>query len=144
MGVWSLPDFLSFHLVLDVISFITSLLMGRGPFAARRDTSVLNHMMDSMPTTTKADLIAAVRERSGLSWPRSAILVEQVFETVVHELEQGETVKLSGFGVFSVRSKRPRPGRNPKTGEPIEITSRKVVTFRSSPLVLKDDSKPIS
>ncbi len=89
-----------------------------------------------MPTTTKADLVAAVHEQSGLSLPRSTTLVEQVFETIVRELEKGETVKLSGFGVFAVRSKRSRPGRNPKTGEPIEITARTVVTFRGSPLVL--------
>ncbi|MBF0181821.1 MAG: integration host factor subunit alpha [Magnetococcales bacterium] len=93
-----------------------------------------------MPTTTKADLVAAVHEKSGLSLPRSTTLVEQVFETIVRELEKGETVKLSGFGVFSVRSKRSRPGRNPKTGEPIEITARKVVTFRASPLVLEADA----
>ncbi|MBF0341696.1 MAG: integration host factor subunit alpha [Magnetococcales bacterium] len=90
-----------------------------------------------MPTTTKADLVAAVHEKSGLSLPRSTMLVEQVFETIVHELEKGETVKLSGFGVFSVRSKNSRPGRNPKTGESIEITARRVVTFRDSPLVLQ-------
>lgn len=89
-----------------------------------------------MPTTTKADLVAAVHEQSGLSLPRPTTLVEQVFETIVRELEKGETVKLSGFGVFAVRSKRSRPGRNPKTGEPIEITARKVVTFRVSPQVL--------
>ncbi|MEO5347946.1 MAG: integration host factor subunit alpha [Magnetococcus sp. YQC-9] len=91
-----------------------------------------------MPTTTKADLVAAVHEQSGLNLPRSITLVEQVFETIVQELEKEETVKLSGFGVFDVRSKRPRPGRNPKTGEPIEITARKVVTFRASPLVLEE------
>ncbi|MBF0342313.1 MAG: integration host factor subunit alpha [Magnetococcales bacterium] len=94
-----------------------------------------------MPTTTKADLVAAVHEKSGLNLPRSTSLVEQVFEAIVQELEKGETVKLSGFGVFAARSKNSRPGRNPKTGEPIEITARKVVTFRASPLVLNDDEK---
>lgn len=89
-----------------------------------------------MATTTKADLVEAVYERIGLSRPKSTAIVEQVFEMITQRLEQGETVKLSGFGVFSVRSKRARPGRNPKTGEPIEITSRKVVTYRASPLVL--------
>ncbi|MBF0342024.1 MAG: integration host factor subunit alpha [Magnetococcales bacterium] len=90
-----------------------------------------------MPTTTKATLVAAVHEKSNLNLPRSTMLVEQVFEAIVRELEQGETVKLSGFGVFAVRGKHSRPGRNPKTGEPIEITARKVVTFRASPLVLE-------
>ncbi|MBF0417299.1 MAG: integration host factor subunit alpha [Magnetococcales bacterium] len=92
-----------------------------------------------MATTTKADLVEAVYERIGLSRPKSTAIVEQVFEMITLRLEQGETVKLSGFGVFSVRSKRARPGRNPKTGEPIEITSRKVVTYRASPLVLSGD-----
>ncbi|MBF0272608.1 MAG: integration host factor subunit alpha [Magnetococcales bacterium] len=89
-----------------------------------------------MATTTKADLVEAVYERIGLSRPKSTAIVEQVFEMITQRLEQAETVKLSGFGVFSVRGKRARPGRNPKTGEPIEITSRKVVTYRASPLVL--------
>ncbi|MEO5331794.1 MAG: HU family DNA-binding protein, partial [Magnetococcus sp. YQC-5] len=78
-----------------------------------------NRKILSSPGTA---LVASV-----LSLPRSAMLVEQVFETIVQELERGESVKLSGFGVFAARSKRSRPGRNPKTGEPIEITARKVV-----------------
>ncbi|MBF0296857.1 MAG: integration host factor subunit alpha [Magnetococcales bacterium] len=89
-----------------------------------------------MATTTKADLVEAVYERLGMSRPKSTAIVEEVFELITQRLESGETVKLSGFGVFSVRGKRARPGRNPKTGEPIEITSRKVVTYRASPLVL--------
>ncbi|MBF0341774.1 MAG: integration host factor subunit alpha [Magnetococcales bacterium] len=97
-----------------------------------------------MPTTTKADLVAAVHKQSGLTLPLSTTLVEQVFEQITQRLGNGETVKLSGFGVFSVRSKQPRPGRNPKTGEPIEITARRVVTFRASPLVMGNDSKPTS
>ncbi|MEO5345848.1 MAG: integration host factor subunit alpha [Magnetococcus sp. YQC-9] len=84
-----------------------------------------------MATTTKADLVEAVYERIGLSRPKSTAIVEQVFEMITQRLELGETVKLSG-------SKRARPGRNPKTGEPIEITSRKVVTYRASPLVLTE------
>ncbi|MBF0339744.1 MAG: integration host factor subunit alpha [Magnetococcales bacterium] len=97
-----------------------------------------------MATTTKADLVAAVHEHSELSKPLAITLVEQVFEHISQHLGSGETVKLSGFGVFSVRSKRVRPGRNPKTGEPIEITARKVVTFRDSPLVLKDNGEQTS
>ena len=94
-----------------------------------------------MATTTKSDLVAAVHDHSGLTKPRATTVVEQVFETITQRLVVGETVKLSGFGVFSVLNKRARPGRNPKTGEPIEITARKVVTFRDSPLVLKDDGE---
>ncbi|MBF0614720.1 MAG: integration host factor subunit alpha [Magnetococcales bacterium] len=94
-----------------------------------------------MATTTKADLVEAVYDRIGLSRPKSTAIVEQVFELITQRLELAETVKLSGFGVFSVRGKRARPGRNPKTGEPIEITSRKVVTYRASPLVLASNDK---
>lgn len=59
-----------------------------------------------MVTTTKADLVQAVHAHSSLTKPRSIALVEQVFEMIIQHLEKGETVKLSGFGVFSVRSKR--------------------------------------
>lgn len=92
-----------------------------------------------MTTTTKADLVAVVHDHLELNLSRSVSIVENVFETISQHLEKGETVKLSGFGVFEVRSKRSRPGRNPKTGEPIEITARKVVTFRGSHLILKDN-----
>ncbi|MEO5333243.1 MAG: HU family DNA-binding protein [Magnetococcus sp. YQC-5] len=56
-------------------------------------------------------------------------------------LAANEVSSLLGFGVFSVRSKRARPGRNPKSGEPIEISARKVVTFRDSPLALQENAR---
>jgi integration host factor subunit alpha len=83
-------------------------------------------------TRTRADLTEAVGRASGLSRQESAQLVESVLETVAQSLERGETVKLSSFGTFQVRSKRERVGRNPKTGEEVPITPRRVLTFRPS------------
>ena len=59
-------------------------------------------------------------------------IVEAILETIKTQLEQGEAVKLSGFGNFAIRSKHSRAGRNPKTGEEVEITARKVLTFKPS------------
>lgn len=84
---------------------------------------------------TKAEIAKAVHERVGLSKKESAEIVDTVLSTVRNSLEQGEDVKISGFGHFMVRAKRARRGRNPKTGEEITITPRKVVTFRASHLM---------
>src|SRR4051812_8966952 len=83
-------------------------------------------------TLTRADLCEAVHEEVGLSRQDCAGLVERTLELVVEALEGGETVKLSGFGVFQVRAKRARMGRNPKTGEPAEIEPRRVIGFHAS------------
>ncbi len=81
---------------------------------------------------TKADIIEQIYEKIGFSKKESAEIVEIVFETMKETLEKGEKIKISGFGNFVVRSKRPRIGRNPQTGEEIEISARKVLTFRPS------------
>ena len=81
---------------------------------------------------TKADIVTEVYEKVGLSKKEAAEIVEMVLETIKNTLKEGETVKLAGFGNFVVRQKGPRKGRNPKTGEEIEITPRKVVTFKPS------------
>lgn len=86
---------------------------------------------------TKADIARIVHERVGLTKKESAQIVESVLDVVRDALEQGENVKLSGFGHFMVRQKHARRGRNPKTGTDITIAPRSVVTFRASPL-LKD------
>ncbi len=83
-------------------------------------------------TMTKADIVEAIYEKIGFSKKESAEIVELVFDTMKGTLETGETIKISGFGNFVVRSKRPRMGRNPQTGEEIEISARKVLTFRPS------------
>ena len=84
---------------------------------------------------TRADLTDAVLREVGLSRQECAGLVDQTFELVAEALEGGEQVKLSGFGVFQVRDKRARIGRNPKTGEPAAIVPRRVITFRASQIL---------
>jgi integration host factor subunit alpha len=79
---------------------------------------------------TKADMAEALFEELGLNKREAKELVELFFEEVRNALEQGQEVKLSGFGNFTLRNKNQRPGRNPKTGEEIPITARRVVTFR--------------
>lgn len=89
-------------------------------------------------TTTKAEIAEEVYESlGGLSKRESADLVDHAFDLLKEALERGEKVKISGFGNFAVRFKRPRVGRNPLTGEEITITARHVATFKASP-VLKE------
>jgi len=84
---------------------------------------------------TKAEIARIVHERVGLTKKESAEIVESVLNVIRDSLEQGENVKLSGFGHFMVREKHARRGRNPKTGTDITIEPRSVVTFRASPLL---------
>jgi integration host factor subunit alpha len=81
---------------------------------------------------TKAELALSLYEELGLNKRESKEFVEQFFETIKVSLESGNSVKLSGFGNFGLRDKSARPGRNPKTGEEIPITARRVVTFKAS------------
>ena len=87
---------------------------------------------------TKADIVSAVYEKVGFSKKEAVRVVETIFDVVKEGLERGEKVKISGFGNFVVRSKRARRGRNPQTGDDIEISPRKILTFRPSQ-VLKND-----
>lgn len=93
---------------------------------------------------TKADLVNFIFERVGL--PRTEIhkIVETVFETMKEALQEKEVVKISGFGVFTVRRKGSRIGRNPKTMQIVEIKPRKVVTFRPSEQLKQSIQKNIS
>ena len=86
-------------------------------------------------TLTRADLSEAVHKEVGLSRQECSALVERTLELIIESLERGETVKLSGFGVFQVREKRARMGRNPKTGEPAAINPRRVISFRASQIM---------
>lgn len=79
---------------------------------------------------TKADMAEYLFEDLGLNKREAKDMVEMFFEKIRVALEKGEQVKLSGFGNFDLREKKQRPGRNPKTGEEIPITARRVVTFR--------------
>ena len=83
-------------------------------------------------TVTRADLTDAIYREVGLSRTESAVIVESILEHIVAALIKGEPVKLSGFGTFSVREKRERMGRNPKTGRDVPITKRKVLVFKPS------------
>ncbi len=83
-------------------------------------------------TLTKAELADMLFEQVGLNKREAKDMVESFFEEIRSALERGECVKLSGFGNFQLRDKPQRPGRNPKTGEEIPITARRVVTFHAS------------
>ena len=82
------------------------------------------------PTQTKAELAELLFDRLGLNKRESKDMVEAFFDIVHGTLVDGRDVKLSGFGNFDLRDKNQRPGRNPKTGEEIPISARRVVTFR--------------
>jgi len=79
---------------------------------------------------TKAEMAERLFEQVGLNKREAKDFVDAFFEVVREALERGEQVKLSGFGNFELRKKNQRPGRNPKTGEEIPISARRVVTFR--------------
>jgi integration host factor subunit alpha len=83
-------------------------------------------------TLTKAELADLMFEKVGLNKREAKDMVESFFEEIRLALEKGDSVKLSGFGNFQLRKKPQRPGRNPKTGEEIPITARRVVTFHAS------------
>ena len=83
-------------------------------------------------TWTRNDIIESISENVGLPLSDSSLLIEEIFELILNELEKGKNIKISSFGTFSVRYKKMRIGRNPKTGVEVPINARKVVTFSSS------------
>ncbi|WP_105532789.1 integration host factor subunit alpha [Solimicrobium silvestre] len=85
-----------------------------------------------LTTLTKAELAELLFEQVGLNKREAKDMVETFFDEIRNALERGEAVKLSGFGNFQLRDKPQRPGRNPKTGEEIPISARRVVTFHAS------------
>ncbi len=89
-------------------------------------------------TVTKADLANTLYEQLGLNKREAKEFIELFFEQIREALEKGESVKLSGFGGFSVRDKRSRPGRNPKTGQAVAVSARRVVTYCASQKVKED------
>jgi integration host factor subunit alpha len=84
---------------------------------------------------TKAEIAEKVQQNSEFSKKDSAELVDLVFEMIRQSLERGKDIKLPGFGNFSIKQKNARIGRNPKTGEEIEISARKVVSFKPSQIL---------
>jgi len=85
------------------------------------------------PALTKAQLAELLFDQIGLNKRESKDMVEAFFDLITDGLIQGNDVKISGFGNFQIRTKAPRPGRNPRTGEPVAIGARRVVTFHASP-----------
>ncbi len=83
-------------------------------------------------TITKARLAEALFDEVGFNKREAKDIIDQFFEEIRSSLESGEAVKISGFGSFVLRDKSSRPGRNPKTGEEVPISARRVVTFRAS------------
>ena len=89
------------------------------------------------PALTKAHLSEMLHEQLGLNKREAKEYIEAFFEVIAAELVEGQDVKISGFGNFEIRSKAGRPGRNPRTGEPVPIPPKRVVTFKASAM-LKD------
>lgn len=91
---------------------------------------------------TKAEIVQALYDRvGGFSKKESADMVDLVFDLMKETLGKGEKIKISGFGNFVLRDKRQRPGRNPQTGSPINISERRVLTFKASQ-ILKQTLNP--
>ena len=83
-------------------------------------------------TLTRNDLIEAISDGVGLPLNESSVIIENIFDFILKELENGEDVKISSFGTFGVKHKNARIGRNPKTGVEVSIKARNVVSFHSS------------
>jgi integration host factor, alpha subunit len=91
--------------------------------------------MVQVGTLTRADLAEAIHKEVGLSRADSSAIIEQILTNMSNALENGENVKISGFGSFILRDKGQRIGRNPKTGVEVPIAPRRVLTFRASQLL---------
>jgi integration host factor subunit alpha len=89
------------------------------------------------PALTKAALADMLYDNIGLNKREAKDMVDALFDLITEQLVSGEDVKITGFGNFQIRSKSPRPGRNPRTGEDVPIAAKRVVTFHASPK-LKD------
>ena len=90
---------------------------------------------------TKQDIANALVKKTELTQTLALVLTNQFFDQIIETLKNGEEVKLSSFGNFVVREKSQRPGRNPKTGEEVIISARKVVTFKAGPKLKKATQK---
>ena len=93
--------------------------------------------VDSLETAalTKAQLADLLFEQLGLNKRESKDMVDAFFDLITEQLVAGTDVKISGFGNFQIRTKAPRPGRNPRTGEPVPIPPKRVVTFKASAML---------
>jgi integration host factor subunit alpha len=86
---------------------------------------------------TKQDIADALVKETGLTQTQAMSITNEFFDQIIETLSNGENIKLSGFGNFVVKEKSQRPGRNPKTGEEVMISARKVVTFKAEPKLKK-------
>ena len=93
--------------------------------------------IEKMNTITRADVAEKIYEEIGLSRKDSNDILDMILDEIVQELSSGKDVKLSSFGTFSLRDKRARSGRNPKTGVEAVITSRRVISFKPSQTMRK-------
>jgi integration host factor subunit alpha len=97
---------------------------------------LLGRLEGRLGIMTKAEIVQALYEKvGGFSKRETADIVSDVFEIMKETLARGEKVKISGFGNFVPRDKRQRPGRNPQTGDPIQICERRVLTFKASQIL---------
>lgn len=85
-----------------------------------------------MANTTKHDLVVSVSRYTGLTQADTKIVVEELLETLSHLLEEGRTIEIRGFGTFYTKERKPRPARNPKTGEVVNLPKRVVPLFKYS------------
>jgi integration host factor subunit alpha len=104
---------------------------GNSPHPERRVEACMEN------TLTKAGLVEAVSNAMAISRKDAVNIVDTVLETIRIQLENGESVQITRFGNFNIRSKQLRQGRNPKTGEPCEITARKILNFKPSQILKK-------
>ena len=88
--------------------------------------------MTKLPTLTKADLIEEVLRISELPRKESETIVETIFESIIEALQKGDKIEIRGFGSFRTRQRRGRVGRNPKTGEKVEVPAKKIPFFKPS------------
>ena len=94
-------------------------------------------------TLTKSDIVKDLNNEIGLNKREAKELVDSFFDNIKRLLSQGQEIKLSGFGNFQLKNKSSRPGRNPRTGDDVEITARRVVTFKSGQK-LKESMKKLT
>ena len=94
-------------------------------------------------TLTKSDIVKDLNNEIGLNKREAKELVDSFFDNIKRLLSQGQEIKLSGFGNFQLKNKSSRPGRNPRTGDDVEITARRVVTFKSGQR-LKESMKTLT
>ena len=109
----------------------------------------MNFVVDTLetPSLTKAQLSELLFDQIGLNKRESKGMIDAFFDLIASSLVEGTDVKISGFGNFHIRTKAPRPGRNPRTGESIPIDERRVVTFHASHKLkeqIQGDAPPLS